>query len=223
MSLLANQSPLKSMSHTIIFRPYQQQANTVTGTHPDPSSIVAWYLNRDPKDWFRPPAGFDDEIRDRFSNAITEARNGRLDTWATTPEGSLALIILLDQFPRNIYRQRPESYSSDEHALRVATNAVAREFDTYASRLHQMLFYMPFMHAEDLLAQVTCRLLLKRLVSECSKDYEHLEFLRMGAGAAESHLACIQALGRFPKRNDYLGRYTTDEELQWLHKYPDGF
>ncbi|KAH8646735.1 hypothetical protein BX600DRAFT_443711 [Xylariales sp. PMI_506] len=202
---------------------HQQQPGRTSNMESDPGSIVTWYLSRNPKDWFVPPAGFDEDIRGRFSNAITEARSGRFDGWADTPEGSLALIILLDQFPRNIYRQSAESYSSDEQALGVATHAVARGLDAYAGRLHQMLFYLPFMHAEELLAQVACRLLISQLVSDCPKIFEHLDFIRMGASAAERHLACIQALGRFPKRNECLGRNTTTEEFRWLQKYPGGF
>lgn len=208
---------------SIFIRPDQQQTKSTFGMRAEPSSIVAWYLNRDPREWFRPPAGFDDEIRNKFGDTIIEARTGRLNTWAETPEGSLALIILLDQFPRNIYRQSSDAYSSDEQALGVATKAVARNFDTYTGRLHQMLFYMPFMHAEDLLAQVACRVLFKRLASECPEESKHSQFIRMASGFAESHLDCIQVLGRFPKRNDSLGRSTTEEEHQWLLKYPGGF
>lgn len=214
---------VRTITTAIRFRQYHQRPGRVSRMESDAGSIVSWYLNRDPKDWFRPPAGFDEEIRGRFCNAVIEARRGQFDDWAATPEGSLALIILLDQFPRNIYRQSRESYSSDAQALRVATNAVARGFDVYASSLHQMLFYLPFMHAEDLLAQVTCMLLFSRLVSRCPEKLEHLDFIHMGASAAERHLACIQAVGRFPKRNESLGRDTTQEEHRWLQKYPAGF
>lgn len=188
-----------------------------------PNPIIDWYLNRAPKEWFVPPAGFDDEIRAKFSHAITAARNGDLDGWCESPEGCLALIILLDQFPRNIYRQSPESYASDAQALQVAITAVAKGFDSYAGGLQQALFYMPLMHAEDLLAQVACKALFAKLVADCPRDFEHLGFLQTAMQYAERHLVCVQELGRFPKRNEALGRSSTDDELQWLAKRPGGF
>ncbi|KAH6857194.1 hypothetical protein B0I37DRAFT_369377 [Chaetomium sp. MPI-CAGE-AT-0009] len=146
-------------------------------------TVVSWYANRSPMDWFRPPPGFDDEIRTRFGALTARARIGALDAWTETPKGSLALVILLDQFPRNMFRNSAEAFSSDHQALQVATRSIARGFDVLLgkeNRQHQMLLYMPLMHAEDLLAQVTCRMMFAELVRSCQEDPEMKRFMEMG-------------------------------------------
>jgi uncharacterized protein (DUF924 family) len=189
-------------------------------------TVVSWYADRNPMDWFRPPPGFDDEIRTRFGALTARARSGALDAWAETPKGSLALVILLDQFPRNMFRNSAEAFSSDHQAFQVATRSIAQGFDALLgkeNRLHQMLLYMPLMHAEDLLAQVACRMMFVELVRSCEEDPEMKRFMEMGVSAAEGHLRCILALGRFPKRNEALGRPMRQDEIEWLEKHPDGF
>ncbi|KAK3897389.1 hypothetical protein C8A05DRAFT_19835 [Staphylotrichum tortipilum] len=192
----------------------------------DSDTIISWYTNRNPMDWFRSPPGFDDEIRSRFGALTLQARTGALDAWADTPRGALALVVLLDQFPRNMFRDSAEAFASDAQALRIATGSIARGFDVLLgaeNRLFQMLLYMPLMHAEDLLAQVACRALFGGLVRVCREEGALERFMELGAGAAERHLVCIQALGRFPKRNAALDRPMREEEVEWLEKHPGGF
>ena len=174
-----------------------------------PGHVVAFWTAAGPDKWFEKDERFDAEIRDRFGPAVAAARRGDLDRWAETAEGALALLLLLDQFPRNIFRGTPEVYASDAKARAVAADAVARGLDAAYEPPLRRFFYLPFMHSEDLADQERCVALHRA----CG-DADGLQW-------AEHHRDIIRRFRRFPHRNAVLGRATTAEEQAFLDK--DGF
>jgi len=162
--------------------------------------------------WFEVDAGFDADIRERFGDATEAASRGELDHLATAADGALALLILLDQFPRNLYRGTPRSFASDAKACEVATAAVERGFDVELSDVERQFIYLPFEHSENLADQ------------ECSCDlFATIDDGGDGLDWAERHHRVIQRFGRFPHRNAVLGRETTAEEQAFLDETPHGF
>ncbi|EXJ75551.1 uncharacterized protein A1O5_00057 [Cladophialophora psammophila CBS 110553] len=191
--------------------------------------------------WFRPPNPevVDAEIRTQFSSLIEQARNDSLDSWSSTPLGSLALIVLLDQFPRNIYRGSGLSYSSDAKALDLAVMSIAREFDRSpeVTALMAMFFYMPLMHAETLVHQVAGISLFENLAARCLAGSsspsaslpvspaaeEAAKFVQGSCEFAKAHRDVILRFGRFPSRNVALRKESTPEEVEFLRQNPGGF
>lgn len=166
-----------------------------------------WMGEVGPAHWYNPTDGIDAEMRARFTPAVHDARAGRLERWSLTPEGALALILLLDQFPRNIWRGKAEAYASDTHAMRHATRALMRGFDLKTPEPQRQFFYVPLMHAETLAAQDRCvRLVLSRMPEVGARNLPH----------AVAHREIIRRFGRFPYRNAALGRHDTPEEAAWL-------
>lgn len=170
----------------------------------DPGEVVAFWLSQDKMIWFSADPAFDAEILSRFAELVERAKSGAFDDWAGTPEGALALVILLDQMTRNIYRDSPEMFAADGKALEVARRAIERGFDMDLPKDKRRWLYMPFMHSEDLADQERSVELFAR--SEIS---ESLPF-------AVEHADIIRRFGRFPHRNAILGRQTTPEEAEFL-------
>ncbi len=164
-----------------------------------------WITEVGPKRWFRSSKALDQEIKDRFSDLWDRGRAGALDGWAETPHGACALIILLDQFPRNMFRGTERAFASDNKALEVAEHAVAQHFDVEMPQAVRQLFYLPFMHAERLDCQEKCI----DLIRERSDNPENLSH-------AEQHRDVIRQFGRFPHRNQVLGRENTEAEKAYL-------
>jgi uncharacterized protein (DUF924 family) len=158
--------------------------------------------------WFKPSRRLDEEIRARFLADYEVARKDVYDGWMGASRSCLALILLLDQFPRNLFRNSPRSYESDEKALGVARHAVAQGIDKGLRPLERAFVYLPFEHAEDLAAQQDCVALFQRL-----GNAEQI-------GYAERHLRIVERFGRFPHRNAILGRASTPEEVEFL-KHPE--
>lgn len=164
--------------------------------------------------WWGGGEAIDAEIRQRFGALHTAAAAGELDTWAVTPAGRLALILVLDQFSRNLYRGRAEAFAQDAKALQLAQAAIAAGADRKLAPIRRVFFYLPLEHAEDLAAQRLC--------------VEKFTALRDGATAAArktfdfyldfawQHYDIIARFGRFPHRNAALGRASTAEETAWL-------
>jgi uncharacterized protein (DUF924 family) len=171
---------------------------------PSPTDIVAFWREAGPEKWFAKDAAFDAEIRRRFLPAHEAAAAGQLDDWQETPEGAYALLILLDQFTRNLFRGSKQAFATDAKALAVARHAIARGFDKSYQPPEQRFLYMPFMHSEALHDQEHC-------VALCAAadDAEGVKF-------AEIHRDIIRDFGRFPHRNGVLGRDTTPEEQTFL-------
>jgi len=163
-----------------------------------------WFSPAVAKRWFRPSQVFDDELRQRFAATVQAALNGELDDWADSPSGALALVILLDQFPLNIYRGRAESYSGETRARNIATAAIEHGWDREMETRQKAFLYLPFMHSEALADQ-------DRAV-ELFRQAGMADNLRW----AKHHRGIVQRFGRFPHRNAILGRESTAEEIAWL-------
>jgi uncharacterized protein (DUF924 family) len=165
--------------------------------------------------WFRKSDAFDAEIRERFVGTHEAARSGTLDPWRDRPLSALALIVALDQFPRNMFRGDARAFAADARALEVARGAVAAGFDRVLLPVQRWFVYLPFEHAEDLAAQRESL----RLFGPMSGDPD-------GAGTfdyAVRHHAVIERFGRFPHRNAILGRVSTAEEAEFLRQPGSSF
>lgn len=162
----------------------------------------------------------DAEIRSQFSPLVEKARASQLTTWSSTSRGSLALV-LLDQFPRNLYRGLSLSYSSDDMALDVAARGIARGFTKDLTTLQSQLFYLPFMQSENLVSQLAAVKFYEALVAKA--EGEDKEQLGRSLEFAEKYLVPILRFGRFPSRNQALGRESTKEEEEWHREHPNGF
>jgi len=158
--------------------------------------------------WFDSSPRFDLEVRDRLEVLHVAAATGNLNWWAEEGEGALALLVLLDQVPRNIYRGTPAAYAADPLARSIASAAYGRGFDQNRPPVWKWFLYLPFMHSEDLLDQ-------KRSVSLFAPLWEDLDS-RASINSARRHHDIIERFGRFPHRNAILGRESTPEELAFL-------
>ena len=174
-----------------------------------PSAVVAFWKEAGPKKWFAKDDGFDAEFRRRFHDAHVAAARRELDHWAETPEGSLALLILLDQFPRNTFRNTGHAFATDPLARHFAIQALDAGQDRLVENDLRRFFYLPLQHAEDMILQ----------------DHQVTLFQAMERPDddrwAEHHHGVIRRFGRFPHRNRMLGRETTAEEQAFLEE--DGF
>jgi uncharacterized protein (DUF924 family) len=176
-------------------------AGPAVGTDAAPQDVLAFWRAAGPTKWFKKDAAFDAEIAARFSGLWQAAAAGRLARWEETPEGALALVIVLDQFPRNMFRGEARAFDTDVRARAVADRAIARGFDRDVAE--RQFFYLPLMHSEELADQERC-LTAARACGE--------EFVRY----AEEHADIIRRFGRFPHRNAVLGRITTPGEQAFL-------
>jgi uncharacterized protein (DUF924 family) len=170
---------------------------------------------RDRAQWFRKDAAFDARIRELFTDTYQAAVRGELDNWSVTPYAALALVIVLDQFPRNMFRGEARAFSADTRALFAARRMVLRGFDRVLRPLERTFAYLPFEHAEDLAAQRRALDLFDALARfpEC----------RTAVDYARRHYEIIVRFGRFPHRNAALGRASTHEELEFLQQPGSGF
>jgi uncharacterized protein (DUF924 family) len=176
----------------------------VAGPVVDPSHVLAFWQTAGPDRWFKKDEAFDADIRARFPSTCEAAAAGKLAEWETTPDGALALTIVLDQFPRNMFRGSPRIYAADHLARAVAERALARGFDQNVAPALRTFFYLPFMHSEALADQERCVALYRAI-----GDADNLRY-------AEGHADIIRRFGRFPHRNEILGRATTPDEQAFL-------
>lgn len=163
-----------------------------------------WFGALTPEDWFTKSDKTDARIASTLGVAAEAAAAGDLDNWAETAEGALALVILLDQCPRNLHRGSGRAFACDAKALAIAKAALARGFDRAIAKERQFFFYMPFEHSEILADQDRSVALFAAYGNARYLDY------------AERHRAVIARFGRFPHRNPELGRDSTQEELDYL-------
>ena len=165
--------------------------------------------------WFIKSTAFDQEIRQTFSSDYQQAAAGKLNNWQEFPLSCLALIILLDQFPRNLFRHQPQSFATDNLALQFAQYAITNDFDQQLLPVQRWFIYLPFEHSENLEHQYQAVKLFSTLKkypeSGSTIDY------------AQRHLQVIQRFGRFPHRNRILGRQSTAEELEFLSQPGSSF
>jgi uncharacterized protein (DUF924 family) len=174
------------------------------GAAAGPDEVLAFWRTAGPLRWFSKDAAFDAEVTKRFRSAWEAAAAGRLADWEETPEGALGLVILLDQLPRNMFRNDPRAYQEDARARAVAERALARRFDQRVAVPDRRFFYLPFMHSESVADQERCLAL--------ALAYGDDELTRH----AQEHAEIVQRFGRFPHRNAILGRDTTAEEQAFL-------
>nr|WP_284377182.1 DUF924 family protein [Amylibacter marinus] len=169
------------------------------------SVLDYWFEEVDQKDWFVQSDAVDAQIIERFAGLHKRAANAELSTWADTADGSLALLILLDQFSRNMYRGDAKSFATDALARDIANAAIRDDHDLLCAKNAQNFYYLPFMHSEDLDDQDRGI----ALTLERAKPMDN-------ALHARAHRAIIAKFGRFPFRNAAMGRETTPEEQQFL-------
>lgn len=172
--------------------------------------------------WWKKDPEVDAEIQQRFEDDVEKAKAGGYDDWVGTPEGVLALVLLLDQFTRNIYRDSPEAFSGDELALRVSRSAVEQNLDLELPLLQRAFLYMPLEHAEDDAAQEESIAAFKRLVADAA-DTPYAEAAEGFLEFAHSHKVIIDHYGRYPHRNEILGRESTPEEIEFLKQPNSSF
>ena len=166
------------------------------------------------EEWFRKDSEFDREVRDRFERLHEQAAAGDLDGWRQDARGCLALVILLDQFPRNMFRGDPRSYATDRKAQETAEYAVDHALDRELPEFQRAFLYMPFMHSEDLGHQRRAVELFGTLQEWGGSDPTHYAVL---------HMEIVERFGRFPHRNEVLGRATTPEEAEFLQQPGSSF
>jgi uncharacterized protein (DUF924 family) len=168
------------------------------------AEVIAFWRAAGEKKWFEKDEAFDAEVRAKFFATHEAAARGELRDWEATPESALALVIALDQFPRNLFRDSARAFATDAQARTVSNRALERGFDRAVSHELRTFFYLPFMHSEALEDQERCVELYRALGNENSLKY------------ADLHADIIRRFGRFPHRNAALGRATTAEEQAFL-------
>ena len=164
--------------------------------------------------WFGVDPEFDAEIRLRFATAVAAASKGQLNNLADTASGLLALILLLDQFPRNIFRDSDKAYAFDALALQWTHEGITRGFDAQLQLVERAFFYLPLEHAEDLESQLRSVACFENLLSTASPSFKDL--VQTNLNFAREHFVLIERFGRFPHRNQVLGRTSSAEELAFL-------
>jgi uncharacterized protein (DUF924 family) len=169
--------------------------------------IHFWFEECKPSQWFVKDESFDALVRDRFLLAYENARSGVTAKWRSAPEGRLAEILLLDQFSRNMFRGTPQAFATDALALTLAEDAV-RVGDDIKLPLHMRHFiYMPFMHSESKEVHAKALTLFEKLGDQSALRYEII------------HKDIIDRFGRYPSRNDILGRSSSSEEMKFLETH----
>jgi len=165
--------------------------------------------------WFTKKPEFDKQLSDYFLSTYEQAAAGELDSWEDSPRSCLALLLLLDQFPRNMFRGTPKSFATDAKAIAIANNAIAKGFDQYLLPVQRWFMYLPFEHSENIADQQRCVDLFATLKddpdSAATIDY------------ALRHKSVIERFGRFPHRNKILGRETTPQEAEFLKQPGSSF
>ena len=176
-----------------------------------PREILAfWYADRCRQRWFVKEPAFDEEIRTRFGPLVHEAQMGGFDAWRGSADGTLALLLLLDQFARNIHRGSAKAFLGDPRAREIAAEAIARGFDKKYPFPDRIFFYLPFEHCETLANQDR----YIALTEDCVREFGEVAAEYLDAG--HRHRNIIKRFGRFPHRNAALGRETTEEEAEFL-------
>ncbi len=172
-----------------------------------------WFEETAPAQWFQKNDTFDDEVRERFHVTYDMAAKDLCAEWARDADGVLSLCLVLDQFPRNMFRGTPKSYATDEKALLIAKAAISRGLDQILSPLKRRFVYLPFEHSENLNDQKRSVKLFESMKEADPLGYEY----------ALKHYEVIEKFGRFPHRNAVLGRDSTAEELKYLSLPGAGF
>ncbi|MGF1481597.1 MAG: DUF924 family protein [Cyanophyceae cyanobacterium] len=184
--------------------------------------LTFWFGNPNDEDygkprkaWFIKNPKFDEEVRSRFLPLYQQAAAGELDSWQDSPRSCLALILLLDQFPRNLFRLQPQAFATDAQALKFAKHAVSQGYDHQLLPIQRTFIYLPFEHSENIRDQRRCVGLFSTLENDPTLA-DYIEY-------AHRHLKVIERFGRFPHRNKILGRENTSEEEAFLKQPGSSF
>jgi len=177
--------------------------------------VLDFWFKQDRKAWFEKNPAFDEQIRARFLALYEAAVSGRLEDWKDEPRGSLALLVLLDQFPRNMFRGTARAFAADPIALQTARSILDRGWDKAMTPDERRFAYLPFEHSESLEDQERCLALMK----EIAVFPETADMPKW----AEAHLIIIRRFGRFPHRNAIVGRASTPKEIEFLKQPGSGF
>lgn len=175
----------------------------------DQDILSFWFSEENKPKWFSKDASFDEEIIMQFLSCYEAAISGQLDHWKASSLSTLAMIIILDQFPRNMFRDDVKSFATDHQALLLTKYALAEKMDEDLDDNHKQFLYMPLMHSEDLEDQKLC--------------FELFAYSPQIQSYAKMHMDIIEKFGRFPHRNKILDRRSTDEELNFLNTLDSGF
>ncbi len=175
-----------------------------------PEDVLSFWLDEiGPKGWYEASDDLDAAIRERFEAAWDNAQDGAYSLWLTYPSGTLAYIILMDQFPRNMFRGQGRAFATDRPALAAAKAAIHRKWDLRIDEPARQFFYLPLMHSENLCDQEQCvRLICERMPESGESNLLH----------ARAHREVIRLFGRFPYRNDALERHSTGAEADYVAK-----
>jgi len=193
-------------------------------TLPTPQAVHAFWFGdiadevecaqRNHARWFERGRELDAPVRERFAALLQAAARGALEHWQATPRGALALVLVLDQFPRHIHRAGALAFATDARARAVCESGIAAGLDARLLHLERSFFYLPLEHAEDAHAQRRCVALAEQLAASCQPGLRPT--MEEGARYARMHCDTIVRFGRFPHRNAALGRDTTPEEARYL-------
>jgi uncharacterized protein (DUF924 family) len=183
--------------------------------------LAFWFDPAHHRKWYSVDPAFDEQIRQQFGGTIERAAADQLVDWPVTPSGWLALLILLDQFPRNIYRNDTRAWMQDLRAQQLALSGIEEGFDRQLPAIQRVFAYMPLEHAEDIGLQRPSVMLFEALCRDVPPD-QHDNY-RGFLDYARQHEAVIERFGRFPHRNALLGRISTPEELAHLAQPGSGF
>ena len=164
-----------------------------------------WFSEPVKKLWFNSTAEFDQQLIDKYLQMLEQAEKGELEHWRDDPFGALALVIILDQFPLNMFRGQPRSFATEEQARQTAGYAIDKGLDNQLSAIQKAFLYLPFMHSENIADQDKSVSLF-----ENAGLVENLKY-------AKHHRSIVERFGRFPHRNDILGRQNTADEIRYLN------
>ena len=169
--------------------------------------ITFWFEESTPGQWFKKSDEFDAKVRERFENVYRQVVAGETEDWRSKPEGRLAEVIVLDQFSRNMFRDDPQAFAHDSLALVLAQEAIRVGDDQKLDTIKRRFLYMPFMHSESKKVHETAVKLFKTLGHKETIDYEI------------KHKDIIDRFGRYPHRNEVLGRTSTPEEIAFVKEH----
>ncbi|PCJ97497.1 MAG: hypothetical protein COA45_09520 [Zetaproteobacteria bacterium] len=172
-----------------------------------------WFEEILPQQWFQKNESFDSDIKERFMVTYDMARKGLCADWARDAEGVLALCLVLDQFPRNMFRDTAKAFKTDDKILLIVKGALHKGFDQLLSPVKRRFIYIPFMHSENVIEQRRCVSLFEAMKEDDPLSYDY----------ALKHLEVIEKFGRFAHRNKILGRESSEEELEYLNLPGAGF
>lgn len=187
--------------------------------------LTFWFSDHAHQRWFARDAAFDDELRARFGASVEAAGRGALDAWRSEPRGALALVILLDQLSRNLYRGTANAFAHDAQAREIADRAIAAGFDRAVPLGQRAFFYLPFEHSERLADQVRSLALFTQLVADHAAAHPQggRDEAEHQLVYAQRHHDVVARFGRFPHRNAALGRASTEAELAFLREPGSSF